>query len=121
MGKKSDALAEQFSNAYSELDGRLTSLERLARQIRNGQTPVAQAESTAARSEVFPEDRDVVDYGAVAFGLSEIKAKVAQIVPAGHEGSMRREWEGVVDYFADVFAKADPGFDRAAFNRAAGR
>lgn len=49
-----------------------------------------------------------VDYGAIAYGLSELKSRLTDDYPA------------VVQYFADVFAKADPSFDMDAFERQAG-
>lgn len=58
-----------------------------------------------------------VDYGAVAFGLSEIKRKVAANLSSAVPAS---EYEGTVQYFADVFAKADPNFDADAFKVQAG-
>lgn len=58
-----------------------------------------------------------VDYGAIAFGLSEIKRKVGQVV-TGSE--MISEYRGAVQYFADVFAKSDPAFDADEFKRQAG-
>lgn len=115
MGKKSDALAEQFSNAYAELDRRLTSLERLAQRVQGVglRDAAAPAASTADRT------GGTVDYGAVAFGLSEIKRKIGPHF--GNSAKVLSEYQGAVDYFADVFAKADPNFDRVGFNERAGR
>ena len=61
---------------------------------------------------------DRVDYAAVAFGLSEIKRKVTAQLGNGSE--VTSVYAGSVQYFADVFAKADPEFDAALFKRQAG-
>lgn len=122
MGFKNDV-----STALAELSGRVEALEELAsnhlgfvpstRVYRDTEvTAAAPAEvSNAGSGEVSG-----VDYGAVAFGLSEIKRKIASQFNVT-DAQMQSQWEGTVDYFADVFAKSDPGFDRAAFTRAARR
>lgn len=117
---------DEVRGALDELSERVDALEQLAAQhlgarydtrtpIRTA-TPAARTATTAATAA-----RSTLDYAAVAFGLSEVKGKVAQLVPAGRESDMRSEWEGTVDYFADVFAKADPSFNRDEFNRLARR
>lgn len=58
-----------------------------------------------------------VDYGAIAFGLSEIRRKLAGVLDGP---TLRSEHEGAVQYFADVFSKADPAFNEAEFKRQAG-
>jgi len=61
-----------------------------------------------------------VDYGAIAFGLSQIKADAAanlnNAVPAS---ALAKHYRETVQYFSDVFAKADPSFDAADFARKA--
>lgn len=105
MGFKDEA-----REAFANLVTRVEALEALATQIKGSpvSTPARRTE-TAARS--------ALDYAAVAFGLSEIKRKVGQLSNS-HE--VASEYEGTVQYFADVFAKADPSFDVAAFKRDAG-
>jgi hypothetical protein len=117
MGFKDEA-----REAFANLVTRVEALESLAAQLKG--SPVA---TPARRAEVmrpgstptttFSEDRDVVDYGAVAFGLSEIKRKVAA---AGVGSALQSEYVGAVQYFADVFAKSDPSFDVALFKRQSG-
>lgn len=125
MGFKDDVRekANEFENDLRELGRRVGTLEVEVRSMRRGTPRTVQAQATAARSEApaTTAGRSTLDYAAVAFGLAEIKAKVAQIVPAGREGDMAREWRGTVDYFADVFAKADPQFNRDEFARGAQR
>lgn len=118
MGFKQDVAGE-----LQNLDRRVTELEELAQRLAGPTYRAVQAQAPAARSEASATTagRSTLDYAAVAFGLAEVKAKVAQIVPAGREGDMAREWRGTVDYFADVFAKADPQFNRDEFARGAQR
>jgi hypothetical protein len=103
--------------ALADLDRRVTDLENLARTLRAGT-----ASTTNAREGVGTSSASAtgVDYGAIAFGLSEIKRKVTQVTGLRESGEMRREYAGAVQYFADVFAKADPQFDADAFKRQSG-
>lgn len=112
MGFKDEA-----REAFANLVTRVEALETLARTLR------AQGGSTAV-SETYNRPQAPVtggttgvDYAAVAFGLSEIKRKVAQLA-GGHD--LATEYAGTVQYFADVFAKADPSFDADAFRSQAG-
>ncbi len=128
MGFKDDVRA-----MGAELERRVTDLEVLAEQIkreRGGVTasalPTRQVPTSvrvgsydgvtgsSRPSAVTPD----VDYGAVAFGLSEIKRKVASALPGN--AYLGGEYEGTVQYFADVFAKSDPSFNEADFKRQAG-
>lgn len=68
--------------------------------------------------EQYTQAATALDYGAVAFGLSEMKRKIVDAF--GYSGEVGREHSGAVQYFADVFAKADPAFDADEFKRAAG-
>lgn len=127
MGFKDDMreAAEDFRDELAVLHGRVNALEKLAEQIRRGDTRTVAAvtrelSTTAARS--------TLDYGAVAFGLSEIKRKVAELIQGGSADMAyaareraAEEYVGAVDYFADVFAKADPAFNREEFNHLAQR
>jgi hypothetical protein len=88
-----------------------------------GAAPVAETAPAPAPESYDDSDRDVhgrspLDYGAIAFGLSEIKRKIAAQFGASDE--LNREHAGSVQWFADVFALADPTFDMAAFTRNAG-
>jgi hypothetical protein len=58
-----------------------------------------------------------VDYGAVAYGLSEIKAKFRAHL--GTSDDLTREYEGAVEWFVGCFA-GDASFDANAFRAAAG-
>lgn len=58
-----------------------------------------------------------VDYGAVAYGLSEIGAKFRQHL--GSSGELTREYEGAVEWFVACFS-GDASFDANAFRSQAG-
>lgn len=128
----------------TSLNSRVTELEALARRL--GASPVSVGEArpvvsasspsfdrsgipAAAQGEDAPAGRVAtaartgVDYGAVAFGLAEIARKTSAALSAlggAPELQLRSEYEGAVQYFADVFAKSDPSFDAAEFKRQAG-
>jgi len=97
---------------------------------RSGMPAAAQGEDVPAGRVATPVDLSDnaamaavrPDYAAVAFGLSEIKRKVSQVLPSLSTASvsMEDEYTGAVQYFADVFAKADPQFDADTFKRQAG-
>lgn len=121
MGFKQDIAQE-----VQELDRRVSELEGLAAR-HLGVPSVARPATVGGRSvHLGSTQAEVqghatgVDYGAVAFGLSEIKDKVGNIL-VGHaaEDDMTREYRGIVQYFSDVFAKSDPSFDAAEFARLA--
>lgn len=63
-----------------------------------------------------------VDYGAVAFGLSQIKDDVMRL--SGNMtvsgADLARHYALTVQYFADVFSKSDTTFNEAEFKRQAG-
>lgn len=62
-----------------------------------------------------------VDYGAVAFGLSQIKQDVSGVLrDEVRTADLAENYRQTVQYFADVFAKSDPTFDADAFKRQAG-
>jgi hypothetical protein len=124
MGFKEDTRAELDSLAR-----RVTTLETLAQSLRAGgvvSTTVATQNTQATRGQYDgitgasrPSSngvRSTVDYGAIAFGLSELKREAGNLgadVPPAY-------FPGVVQYFADVFAKSDPNFDAELFTRQAG-
>lgn len=120
------AARDDLALQIGELGDRVTTLETLAHSLRAGmgsetriqahQAPLPRRESTV------PATATTVDYAAIAFGLSEIKRKVGQLVSGDGIGTsqMAGEYEGTVQYFADVFAKADPNFDEGAFKLQAG-
>jgi len=85
---------------------------------RSGIPAAAQGESVPSGRTATPRTTTGVDYGAVAFGLSEIARKVRGAVGASQQ--MVDEYRGAVQYFADVFAKSDPAFDATEFKRQAG-
>lgn len=122
MGFKDDVRvkAEEFQGELDGLKGRVSALENLAAQLKGSpvSTPARRAEVTrdVTGTAVRSSARSTLDYAAVAFGLSEIKRKVAQI--NGVHG-LGNEYAGAVQYFADVFAKADPAFDVEEFKRQA--
>lgn len=122
---------------FDALTTRVSALEALAEQLKRSnpaglpvRTPAREENRTgvtrdpitggtvrAQGSPVTTASTTGVDYGAIAFGLSEIKRKISQHLPAQE---VAREFVGVVQYFADVFAKADTGFDVDAFKRLSG-
>lgn len=124
MGFKQDVAEE-----LQQLNRRVTELETLAqRHLGRGVVNVAPARPVVTRDPVDgasvrqPQSQSTLDYGAIAFGLSEIKRKLSTLVDStSARTSMTSEYTGAVDYFADVFAKADPEFDRNEFNRLAQR
>lgn len=109
MGFKDDvrAKAAEFEGDLANLKRRVNALEALAALRRRD--PIDGA-SVGRRS--------TLDYDAIAFGLSEIKRKLSGVIDGA---TLRTEHQGAVDYFADVFAKADPQFNRDEFNRLAAR
>lgn len=113
MGFKDEA-----REAFANLVTRVEALEELARQLKGGAnvTSTRVADRTITTATNLPH-RSTLDYPAVAFGLSEIKRKVSQL---SNSREVASEYTGTVQYFADVFAKADPSFDVAAFKRDAG-
>lgn len=116
--------AEQYASALSALDDRVSTLERLARELRaNGAydgTTGSRAASNVATQEV-PAPTTGVDYGAIAFGLSQVKNDVAKVMSSGADTrQIQAHYRETVQYFADVLAKSDPQFDAAAFRIAAG-
>lgn len=140
MGFKDDvrAKAGEFESDIAALKGRVSTLETLAAELkRNGvrgytapvtasalptRTPGGSYDAVtgSSRPSATTTTSDV-DYGAVAFGLSEIKRKVADLLGASRGlGALQSEYPSTVQYFADVFAKADPSFDADAFKRQAG-
>lgn len=111
--------AGEFEDELRSLSGRVADLEALADTIRNGSHRLA--EVTAARTEnttTRTGEGAEIDFGAIAFGLSELRRQARNTGVSGAEGVI----SGAVDYFADVFAKANPkGFDRATFVAASRR
>lgn len=66
-------------------------------------------------------DNSGIDYAAVAFGLSQIKRDVANVVGSeARTADLAAHYAATVQYFADVFAKSDPTFDADAFKRESG-
>lgn len=133
MGFKDDvrAKAEEFEGDLTDLKRRVSALENLANHLRSTGAPVQFAtprvQRVSDRELLVSRDpidgasvrsRSTLDYGAIAFGLSEIKRKLVSVIGAD---TLRGEHQGAVDYFADVFAKADPEFNRDEFNRLAAR
>lgn len=123
MGFKQEA-----AQKLAELDKRVGALEALAARHLGARydasTPVSTAETSAARTTTTATaapSSTGVDYAAIAFGLSEVKRKVAVALDSSSASRMASEYAGTVDYFADVFAKSDPSFNRNEFNRLAQR
>lgn len=125
MGFKEDTRTQLAS-----LDERMGALEEIAQRLGYGRdlrlsdpaSPAGRAAQVAARlRSAATADVAGLDYGAIAFGLSEIKRKVGSVLSGDHVRDMAEVYKGVVDYFADVFAKSDPAFNRDEFNRLAQR
>lgn len=116
-GLKSEGLAQfrQTRDEIAELSAYLgRKIDDAARAV------IGQASATDA---VRADDNGVrltqdVDYGAVAFGLSEIAAKVRGQIGAPQE--LVDYYRESVQFFADVFAKSNSAFDEAEFKRQAG-
>ena len=112
--------AQQYADALSALDSRVNALENLARELRN--SPVRTAPAVRVATQEAPRvttPATGVDYGAIAFGLSEIKREVKSQFGVT-DAQMATKWRGTVQYFADVFAKADSSFDARLFTSQAG-
>jgi len=128
---------EDTKDMLGELNSRVTALEALARTLRsNGvgsvstgrhAAPVTAVRDLSAGHSVLRRDpvdgasvgrATGVDYGAIAFGLSEIERKITDNF--GNADAVHREHVGVVQYFSDVFAKSDPSFDAVDFARKSG-
>ena len=111
MGFKDDvrAKATEFEMDINALKERVSALESLARQFRAG-APATTIGNAAGRR------RSTLDYGAVAFGLSEYGRKMQSLTTM----DVSDYHAPAVQFFADVFAKADPAFDAEGFKRAAG-
>jgi hypothetical protein len=119
--------AQPYVDALSALDRRVASLETLASSLRRSGGVLADVQRVTSDtpdevSSVTTEQssRSTIDYGAIAFGLTEIKRKVAGLVGQGDSSVMAEEYKGTVQYFADVFKKSDPSFNEAEFKRQAG-
>jgi hypothetical protein len=122
--------AESVRTAVATLGQRVTALENLANDLRARQSGDATPEqpsrvefgSTTLRSDLptrTPGAALGVDYGAIAFGLSEIKRTIVNQFNVSN-AQLRDQYTGTVQYFADVFAKSDPSFDEALFKRQSG-
>jgi len=115
--------AQELRNQVNGLVTRVGDLERLARTLRSGGV----AHNTVTPEEVLQRSNPAtqtatatgVDYGAIAFGLSEIKRAIKYQFDVT-DAQMRDQFAGTVQYFADVFAKSDPGFDEALFKQQSG-
>jgi hypothetical protein len=103
----------------------VTAVQQLRTDAQNQFASLATAVA-ALRNSVPQGDAEAttnsVDYGAVAFGLSEIARKVRGLVVnhGATSGALEDEYKGAVQYFADVFAKSDTEFDADAFKRQSG-
>lgn len=134
MGFKDDvrAKAEEFERDLTDLKGRVRSLEGVANDLRRSRGESLPVRAIQGRSSADTYTANLptrtpgaslgVDYGAVAFGLSEIKREVTVALNASGVSAqtLRSKFEGTVQYFADVFAKSDPGFNEAEFKRQSG-
>lgn len=121
VNQRLDALEREIPLLRQEM-GRTAEAFNLDVPVSYALTDQAEPAATAAapeRGSVTTAARTGVDYGAVAYGLASIKADIKTQFGVT-DGQMASKWTGVVSYFADVFTKSDPNFDRAAFTRNAG-
>lgn len=112
-----------------EFNGLRTAVRELSAKIDTAVSDLVQRSqrtAQAVRQEVGVTHTDAesisrVDYGAVAFGLSQIKRDVANVIGTEvRANDLTEHYRQTVQYFADVFAKSDPAFDADAFRRQAG-
>lgn len=112
-----------------EFNGLRTAVRELSAKIDTAVSDLvqrSQGTAPAVRQEVGvthtgAESISRVDYGAVAYGLSSIKRDVAGVIGAEARNSdLAEHYRQTVQYFVDVFAKADPAFDANLFRRQAG-
>lgn len=144
LNRRAASLEERGLAELEALNARVTALETLARQLRNSDSvrtqeirlprrPVNATSSTHDRTGLPVREhaesvqanridtgvgRGTVDYGAVAFGLAEMKREIKSQFGVT-DAQMASKWAGTVKYFSDVFAKSDPAFDAAEFARLA--
>lgn len=116
MGFKDDIRekAQEFQDDLNALTDRVSQLERAVRNLR----PAVERDITGT---AIRRDRPVlseapaaasgVDYGAVAFGLADMRRKLSAHLPAHR---VANEMRGAAEWFAAAFA-GDPAFDRADF------
>lgn len=105
MGFKQD-VAEELQN----LDRRVTDLEATASRLA-GPAYRAVTGTAVRRQPEAPAARSGVDYGAVAFGLADMRRKLAEHLPSIEVNAQMRD---AADWFAACFA-GDPSFDAAEF------
>lgn len=104
-----DALRQEGASAFAELGRKVDALARTAQRSSTATTSTPTAPATG------------VDYGAVAFGLSQIKRDVAGVVgDNARSADLAAHYRQTVQYFADVFAKSDGQFDADLFKSQAG-
>lgn len=127
------AEAAQVVEDVNNLKRKVRALEALAETLRNSrQVPTSVSASPRVADPIDggtvgsrPRTASVtgVDYGAVAFGLAQIKSDVTRLVGSSvsvDTSQLTEHYRQTVQFFADVFAKSDTGFDADAFKRTAG-
>jgi hypothetical protein len=121
------------SNALADLAGRVATLESLANQHLSAGLPTRTVETvsvpepvtetpapapvTAPAPVVTSNGTSGVDYGAVAYGLSDLKRKIRGAL--GGSAEVDREHTGAVEWFVACFS-GDASFDADTFRRQAG-
>lgn len=126
---------EEFRSAIADLKARVTGLENLANRlgyavdvpatetvpesVSDADAPSVSSNGSTTETPATPSNGAVsgVDYGAVAYGLSQIKATMVSHL--GSSAELNREYAGAVTWFAACF-EGDASFDRATFERTAG-
>jgi hypothetical protein len=114
------------ANALADLQGRVATLEALAhdhlgtplptRPVETVSVPETPEVTTPAPIPAPVEFRPAnVDYAAVAYGLTDLKAKLRDgLTISDHE--LNAQYQGVVEWFVGCFA-GDPSFDADTFRR----
>lgn len=106
--------AEQFRQLSAKID---TAVHEFVQGEYSHSTTQAAVQTGESRI----DQRFTLDYGAVAFGLSQIKRDVANVVGSEvRSADLTEHYRQTVQYFADVFAKSDPEFDADLFKQQAG-
>lgn len=124
---------EEFLSAIDDLNRRVQGLYNLAdrmgyavtvperevvlESVSDADAPSVSDNGSTNTAPVSTGTGSGVDYGAVAYGLSEIGAKFRQHL--GSSSDLTREYEGAVEWFVACFS-GDASFDANAFRSQAG-
>lgn len=117
-GEAQQALAQLKREGVAQFDALSRKIDTAVSQFVNRNQSADERDETSAPVQGGTTG---VDYGAVAYGLSQIKRDVTNLVGSEVRGTdLAEHYRQSVQYFVDVFAKSDPSFDADAFKQQAG-